>query len=62
MLDSVVDIFIIAESNVSASGDAKPLYFFEAFKGDIFFLKHESDISGQSLTVHPQCISPILAH
>ena len=44
MLASVVDIFIIAESNVSASGDTKPLYFFEAFKGDIFFLKHESDI------------------
>ena len=32
MLASVVDVFIVAESNVTASGDAKPLYFFEAFK------------------------------
>ena len=32
MLASVVDVFIIAESNITAGGETKPLYFFEAFK------------------------------
>ena len=29
---SVVDVFIIAESNITAGGDTKPLRFFEALK------------------------------
>ena len=37
MLSSVVDIFIIAESNITAGGDRKPLFFFEAMKAG--FLK-----------------------
>ena len=32
MLANVVDVFIIAESNISAGGEPKPLNFFEAFR------------------------------
>ena len=32
MLANVVDIFVIAESNITAGGAAKPLRFFEAFR------------------------------
>ena len=32
MLADVVDVFIIAESNITTGGDSKPLHFFEAFK------------------------------
>ena len=31
-LDELVDVFILCEGNVSASGLSKPLHFFEAFK------------------------------
>ena len=32
MLANVVDVFMIAESNITAGGDPKPLHFFEAFR------------------------------
>ena len=32
MLANVVDVFVIAESNITAGGATKPLRFFEAFR------------------------------
>lgn len=43
MLADIVDVFIVAESNITAFGEAKPLYFFEAFKAG-FLKEHQHKI------------------